>query len=100
MALFSGPKNYASIVAPLKKMVADLTTYISEQEKKIDNLEIEKAEIEANITLANSEITKSNFTTAKINDLLGTDLDDDGIADVDELPVDSTDTPIIEDIES
>lgn len=90
MALFGGPKNYASIVAPLKKMVADLGTYIEEQKKKITDLTDQKTKIEEDIALSESEIAKSNFTTGKINDLLGSDLDADGIADVDELPDDST----------
>ena len=96
MALFGGPRNYASIVAPLQKMVSDLASYVAEQTKKIENLEIEKAQIEADIDLANSEIMKSNFTTTKINDLLGSDIDQDGIPDVDELPVDGTDVLDIE----
>ena len=75
-------------------MAQDLVNYVEEQRTKITGLEEEKAQIEADITLAESEITKSNFTTAKINDLLGSDLDEDGIADVDELPEEApADTP-------
>jgi len=92
MALFSGPRNYASIVAPLKKMVVDLNTYMDEMANKIVGLEQDKAQIEAEIEISQSEISKSNFTTTKINDLLGSDLDDDGIADVDELPPPSDST--------
>ena len=44
MALF-GSKNYASIVAPLKKMVADLNAYVEEQKAKITGLEEQKAKI-------------------------------------------------------
>ena len=94
MALFSGPRNYASIVAPLKQMVENLSSYVNEMTTKITGLETDKAQIEAEIEISQSEITKSNFTTTKINDLLGTDLDEDGIADVDELPPPSEDTPI------
>jgi len=86
------PKNYASIVAPLKKMAQDLTDYVAAQRDKITGLEEEKAQIEADIQLSESEILKSNFTTTKINDLLGSDLDEDGIADVEELPV--TEDPV------
>ena len=87
------------IVNTLKQMVEDLSSYINEQTQKIGNLEIEKAQIETDIDIANSEIEKSNFTSVKINDLLGADLDSDGIADVDELPTDGTDDQIIEPIE-
>lgn len=86
MALF-GAKNYASIVAPLKKMVDDLQTYISEQTTRIDNLEIQKKKIEDDIDYSNTEIMKSNATSAKINALLGEDLDGDGTPDVDEIEV-------------
>jgi predicted RNase H-like nuclease (RuvC/YqgF family) len=75
MALFSAAKSYESIVAPLKKMVKDLTTYVEEQKTKITNMESEKAKIEENISLSQGEIKKSQFTTSKINELLGADLD-------------------------
>ena len=86
MALFGSTRNYASIVAPLKLMVENLNSYMDEMATKITGLESDKAQIESEIELSQSEITKSSFTTTKINDLLGTDLDEDGIADVDELP--------------
>ena len=90
MALF-GAKNYASIVAPLKKMVDDLQTYISEQTQQIAQLELQKAKIEDDIDYSNTEIMKSNSTSMKIHSLLSDDLDEDGTPDVDELPVsDST----------
>jgi len=94
MALFGGPRNYASIVAPLRQMVENLNSYMDEMATKITGLEQDKAQIEAEIKISQSEITKSNFTTTKINDLLGTDLDEDGIADIDELPPPSDDTPV------
>ena len=58
MYLF-GQKNYASIVAPLKQMVTNLTAYMAEQQENIQNMEIEKAQIEANIATSQSEIAKS-----------------------------------------
>ena len=90
MSIFGSKKNYASIVAPLKKMADDLSTYISEQNQRITNLEVQRAQIDASIAESNSEIAKSNFTTTKINELIAADLDEDGTADVDELPIDST----------
>jgi len=96
MALFGGPKNYASIVAPLKQMVADLNEYVDQKKQQIVNLLQQKSRIEETIWESESEINKSNFTTAKINDLLAADLDEDGMADVEELPTDSTDTIDIE----
>jgi len=86
MALFGGQRNYATIVAPLKKMVADLSNYMDEMAQKITGLEEDKARIEEEIQVSQSEITKSNFTTTKINELLGADLDEDGVPDVDETP--------------
>ena len=96
MALFGGPRNYASIVAPLKKMVTDLTSYIEQNNtaNDLDTAEIERRQ--GLIADRTTENNKSNFTIGKINELLGSDLDDDGIADVEELPVDSTDSTDIE----
>jgi predicted component of type VI protein secretion system len=85
MSLFK-QKNYASLVAPLKKMVDDLTTYMDEQSTQIANLEQQKREIEATIQTSETEIAKSKFTSAKINDLLGLDMDGNGILDMDEHP--------------
>lgn len=81
-----GEKNYASLVAPLKKMATDLTTYIKEQREKIVTLNEEKSVIEDKILTSETEITKSEYTTGKIGELIMMDLDDNGIADVDELP--------------
>ena len=93
-----GERNYASIVAPLKQMASDLANYVAEQKSRIDQLLIDKAEIETNIAVSESEIEKSNFTTGKINELLGSDLDEDGIPDVEEIPpVDPTEGPTEED---
>ena len=93
-------KNYATIVAPLKQMVTNLSDYIEEKKNQISNyrddivmLEKKKEEFEDEILESQSEINKSNHTTGKINDLLGLDLDDDGIADVNELPEEDDTTP-------
>ena len=89
MALFSA-KNYATIVAPLKKMVSDLTSYINEQNDKIVTLQSQREKINSDISNSEMEINKSTNTVSKINSLLGEDLDNDGIPDVDQVPVDST----------
>jgi len=86
MGIFNlgGERNFASIVAPLRVIEADLNSYIQE---KVDNkaaLEEEKKVIEAEIEVANSEQLKSEHTVAKIADLLGADIDGNGIADSDE----------------
>lgn len=91
-----GEKNYASIVGPLKKMANDLTAYIAEQREKISTLQIEQAEIGAKITASTNEITKSEFTTGKIGELIATDLDDNGIADIDEVPDEETPEPPVD----
>jgi len=79
-------KNYASIVAPLKQIESDLSTYIGDQQNEISDLETEKTGIETKIGDASNEIRKSEFTVVKIAELLGSDLDVDDIPDVDELP--------------
>jgi len=79
-----GERNFASIVAPLKTIEADLNSYIQE---KIDNkaaLEEEKKAIEDQIAVADSEQLKSEHTVAKIADLLGADIDGNGVADSEE----------------
>ena len=81
-----GEKNYASLVGPLKKMASDLVDYIAEQREKISTLAGEKAEIESKILHSETEIAKSDFSVGKIGELVATDLDENGIADVDELP--------------
>jgi len=85
-------RNYASIVAPLSKMKEDLLDYINEQTTKIQDLTNQKAEIEMQIGEADMEITKSENTAQKIASLLSLDLDDDGTADIDEIPPAPTDS--------
>lgn len=98
MGLFGlGEKNYATIVAPLKKMAADLAQYISEQETKIEDIDSQINVLNDEKSVSQSEIAKSNFTTSKINDLIASDLDENGIADVDELPeTDDSEEPPVE----
>lgn len=85
-------RNYASIVAPLSQMKQDLLDYINEQTTRIQDLTNQKAEIEAQIGEADMEITKSENTAQKIGSLLNLDLDEDGTADIDELPPAPTDS--------
>jgi len=73
MALFNKTKNYMTIVAPLKKMVDNLKGYINEQKASISRLNQNKREIEKSITESDSEIVRSEFTAAKIQELIGTD---------------------------
>ena len=88
MSLFNGPKNYATLTAPLQKMVEDLKIYMSEMASKIKGLDIEKAHISAEINISKTEIAKSNFTTNKIGEMVITDddIDEAYINDVTELP--------------
>lgn len=63
---------------------------MDEQTQKIADLEAQRAEINQQIGASELEIVKSTHTTTKISDLLASDLDEDGIADVDQLPQDDT----------
>lgn len=73
-------------------MKQDLLDYINEQTTRIQDLTNQKAEIEAQIGEADMEITKSENTAQKIGSLLNLDLDEDGTADIDELPPAPTDS--------
>lgn len=75
MSLF-GTKDYVGIVAPLKKMVDDLKNYVDGQRKTIIKLQNDKIEIEKNIGISNTEISKSDFTINKITDLLAIDINE------------------------
>ena len=86
MALFSGPENYATLTAPFKKMAEKLINYISLQESYVTRFEIEKAHIDTEIKISKTEIAKSEFTVTKISEMVVLDFDENGIADVDELP--------------
>lgn len=91
MSLFS-EKNYASIVSPLNKIKTELTHYMKEQQEKIANLELQKLQVETDIATSEMEIKKSNATSTKISDLLSLDLDEDGVPDIEQLPLTSTST--------
>ena len=102
MILFNGPKNYATLVAPLKKIVDDLNTYMDEMTSKIKGLEVDKAQISAEINISKTEIAKSNFTTIKISEMVVTediyeneivDDSDDDSDDVDEFDIEVNPTP-------
>ncbi len=82
-----GKTNYATIVGPLKKMAADLSTYIKEQKETIKTLHGEKTEIESQIQSSESEIAKSEFTTGKIGEMVVLDLYE--IAEREEEPPDN-----------
>jgi len=79
-----GERNFASIVAPLRTIEADLQSYIQEKVDAKIALEEEKKAIEDQIAVANSEQLKSEHTVTKIADLLGADIDGNGMADADE----------------
>lgn len=72
MGLFK-EQNYKTIVAPLEKMARDLIAYIEEQKIKITNLEDKKTTIEGQISVSTHEISKSNFTTKKISEMIASD---------------------------
>lgn len=77
MGMFSSnQKNYASIVAPLKKIETELSTYIGDQQSNINDLEAQKKEIEAKIGDSKIEIKMSEGTVVKISELLSFDLKD------------------------
>lgn len=71
------PKDYAGIVAPLKQIETDLSTYIGDQKNNISGLEETKKGINAQIKVADTEIKKSEFTVIKISELISTDPEDD-----------------------
>ena len=75
MALFKKARNHATIVAPLKQMVDNLSNYVSEQQAKISKLQQDRQEIESIIAESENEIAKSKFTNDRIRDLIGADID-------------------------
>lgn len=72
MGIFSSTtaKNYESIVAPLKQIETELSTYIGDQKTNINELESQKAEIESKIGESKMEISRSEGTVVKISELL------------------------------
>ena len=85
-----GTKNYNSIVAPLKKIESDLSTYIGNQNTNVQNLEKQKEEIDVKIGDSKLEIRKSEHTVAQISALLAVDFDGDGEPDFVEPPAEET----------
>lgn len=96
---FLKKRNYATLVAPLKKMASDLASYISEQTENIKKSNNEKVRIQeevqrkldtldSEISISEMEIKKSAHTSIKISEMLAFDLDDNGVVDTDELPPD------------
>jgi hypothetical protein len=77
LELLKKTRNYDIIVAPLKKIESDLSTYIGDQRNTISGLEEEKKEIDTKMSAASSEIKKSEFTVTKISELLSTDIAED-----------------------
>ncbi len=77
ISIFNKEKSYEIIVAPLKKIESDLSTYIGDQRNTISGLEEEKKEIDTKMSAAASEIQKSEFTVSKISELLSSDIADD-----------------------
>jgi len=77
ISIFAKEKNYEIIVAPLKKIESDLSTYIGDQRNTISGLEEEKKEINTKMSEAAGEIKKSEFTVSKISELLSSDVETD-----------------------
>ncbi len=77
ISIFGKEKSYEIIVAPLKKIEIDLSTYIGDQRNTISGLEEEKKEINTKMSVAAGEIKKSEFTVTKISELLSTDIAED-----------------------
>jgi hypothetical protein len=87
MSLFgSTPKDYNSIVAPLKRIEGDLKTYVGEKKAEVKNLNEEKTGIDQKIATAQLETKKSEHTVAQIGALLATDFNGDGQPDFVEPP--------------
>jgi hypothetical protein len=87
-----GKRNHASIVKPLRGMVENLKSYIKEQEEQQTRLQQEIDERNKRIDTAALEIKKSSVTRDKISDLLGLDVDGNGIPDIEEGTIDETKT--------
>ena len=77
MSLFGGSKrDFSTIVAPLKTIEADLSSYIGEQENRVSSLEEEKKGINDQIGISKTEKAKSEHTVTKIAELLGSNFTD------------------------
>lgn len=93
MAIFQQKKDYNTIVAPLKKIEADLSTYIGDQGNKIAGLEQDKEKIENEISNSKLEIKRSEHTVVKISELLSIDINGDGEVDFVEPPIPPEEVP-------
>ncbi len=67
------PKNYESIVKPLKKIVKNLTTYAESQKNVVHDLNVQKEAIDVDISASKQERKMAEFTAGKIGALLGAD---------------------------
>ena len=84
-------RNFQTIVAPLSTIETDLATYISEQEVKKAELEVEKEEINTQITTSRLEKKKSEHTVVKIAELLGSNFTESDLDDEEEKPIELED---------
>jgi len=75
-------KSYKSIVAPLVKMAGDLKDYADSQKTVILDLVEKKTKIESDMESSQLEITRSQYTSEKISELLASD----GVDDYEEDP--------------
>jgi len=66
-------RTFESIVAPLKTIESDLSSYIGEQEDKVLSLNEDRKKIDDDIQEATVEKAKSIHTVNKIAQLLGSD---------------------------
>ena len=85
------PTDYAGIVAPLKQIETDLSAYIGDQKNNISGLEEAKKGINEQITAADVEIKKSEFTVIKISALLTSGPEGDSVEEP-ETPKDDKST--------
>jgi len=63
MAFGKKIKTFETITAPLSGIASELTLYVDEKEKEIDDLTENKRKIDAAISEAKSEINKSTVTS-------------------------------------
>lgn len=68
-------KSYATLTAPLQKMMNDLIGYVKEQQANIRTLTAKKNTIDKQIDTSTLEIAKSNMTVDQIKTMVVTDED-------------------------
>jgi uncharacterized iron-regulated protein len=66
MAFGKKEKTFATITAPLSGMVEELTEYAEEQERKVEDFNIQKQEIDRQIDVAEDEKAKSVVTSKNL----------------------------------